>query len=180
MESRSSSLACREAEGDVEEAAVVQRSQADQPAIGRAGDVGAGADDGEALVGLPVGGRAGVSHRTGTHLRGRRHRAGIDLELGGARRSSGRRHCPARCNPLSLPGRADWIGGPLMPLPLSVIWCGGRRRGDGVGAGGRIGLDRRRQRDVDIAGAGRSPGVVASGDWVAATADRADASVTGP
>ena len=58
-------LARREAEGYVEEAAVVERGHADQPAVGRAGDARGGALYGEALPGHPALRTTAVLHRVG-------------------------------------------------------------------------------------------------------------------
>ena len=67
-------LAWREAEGDIEEAAIIERGQADQPAIGRAGDVAGRALDGEAL-------RACTVAQAGYRDRVVAHRAGGDRDL---------------------------------------------------------------------------------------------------
>ena len=149
-------LAGGEAEGDVEEAAFVERGQADQPAVGRTRDTAGRTLQGEGLRrgAAGIAANAGVDHGAGVNFH--QHRAGArNLELAGV-------HVIA-VDPLAQRGgvEAAHVGVDrthvqrMQRRAVDAIAAErdlrvGGKTGNRVGGGRGIDLDRRRQRQVDI------------------------------
>ena len=138
-----------ETEGDIEVTAIVQGGHADQAAIGRAGDTGGGALHGERLCRGAILYAAAVRYCIGLdeHLH---HAVAVDPEL--------LRVDVVAVDPvLEIRGHANridhgrWRTRDALPAQFDIGIV--REVGNRVGAATRQ-LDRRRQRDVDVARTG--------------------------